>query len=147
MPAQTAPPLVVTPDQLRALERMARSDSLPERQVIEARALVRAAGGMANILIAGELGVSPGRVRRWRTRFECRGVGGVGTIAPGRGPKRQVPDGTVAEIVRVTREERPRDGATHWTTRTLAKEMGVHRELVRRVWKDHGLTPVKTPVK
>src|SRR5437870_5606255 len=87
----------------------------------------------------GQLAVSPDRIRRWRRRFERERVAGVGTTAPGRGRKPSLAEGTVAEIVRMTLHERPADGATHWTTRTLAAEFGVSRETVRRVWTDHGL--------
>ena len=120
---------------------MARSTSLPARAVIEARGLVLAADGVPTLRVAKQLGVSPGRVRRWRARFEAEGVAGVGRIAPGRGRKPWLPAGTVAEIVRVTREQRPEDGSTHWSTRTLARRIGVNRETVRRVWRDHGLKP------
>jgi len=120
---------------------MARSTSLPERQVVQARGLVLAADGLPTLRVAERLGVSPDRVRRWRARFEQQGLGGVGQIAPGRGRKPWLPQGTVAEIVRLTREERPDDGSTHWSTRSLAARVGVNRETVRRVWRDHGLKP------
>ena len=124
-----------------ALDRIARSGSLPQREVIAARGLVRAADGAGNLTIAKELGVSAARVRRWRERFAVGGIAEVVRVAPGRGPKRRIADGTVAEIVRVTREERPPDGSTHWSTRTLAAHLGLHREFVRKVWADHGLAP------
>jgi transposase len=141
MPIRTAPPLAVTPEQRGVLTRISRSTSLPERQVIAARGLVLAAEGVATIEVARRLGVSADRVRRWRARFEATGIEGVGQVAPGRGRKPSLPEGTVAEIVRMTLEERPDDGSTHWTTRTLATALGVSRETVRRVWRDHGLRP------
>ena len=141
MPKLIASPLVVSAVQRRELERVARSGSRPEREVIAARGLVRAADGAGNLTIAKELGVSPARVRRWRERFAAGGLGEVVRVAAGRGPKRRIPDETVAEVVRATREERPADGSTHWSTRTLAARLGVNREFVRRVWADHGLTP------
>ncbi len=64
-------------------------------------------------------------------------------IAEGRGRESWLPDGTVAEIVRVTMKETPDDGSTHWTTRTLADRMGVGKDTVARVWRDHGLKPWK----
>ena len=123
------------------LERIARSSTLPAREVVEARGLVMAADGVATIRIAEALSVSPDRVRRWRRRFAERRVGGVGTVRPGRGRKRTLPAGTAAEIVRVTTTERPPDGSTQWTVRTLAAHLGVGRETVRRVWAGHGLRP------
>jgi transposase/transcriptional regulator with XRE-family HTH domain len=131
----------MTPDERRSLERMARSTTLAERMVVQARGLVMAADGVPTLRIAKTLGVSPDRVRRWRTRFGSQGVTGVGRIAPGRGRKPVLAEGTVAEIVRLTLEERPPDGSTHWSTRSLAEEVGVSRETVRRVWRDHGLRP------
>ncbi len=120
---------------------MSRSTTLPQRQVIAAKGLMFAADGVATIEVARRLGVSPDRVRRWRSGFEAQGVAGVGQIGPGRGRKPSLPEGKVAEIVRMTLEERPDDGSTHWSTRTLAPVVGVSRETVRRVWADHGLRP------
>ena len=141
MPIRTAPSLVVSAEQLLVLGRMARSTSLPLRQVLEARGLLLAAEGVPTLRVARQLGVSPDRVRRWRARFVERGLEGVGRVAPGRGRKPSLAAGTVAEIVRVTRQERPADSSTHWSTRTLAARLGVSRETVRRVWRDHGLKP------
>jgi len=141
MPPFPSPPLVVSAEERALLARMARSSTLPAREVIEARGLVLAVDGVATIRIAERLGVSPDRVRRWRRRFEHRRVAGIGTVAPGRGRKRSLPAGSVREILRVTASERPPDGATHWTTRTLAGYLGVGRETVRRVWAEHGLRP------
>jgi len=131
----------VSDDQRVALTQMARSTTLPQRKVIEARGLVLAADGVPTLRVAKQLGVSPDRVRRWRARFERDGVAGIARVAPGRGRKPWLPAGTVAEIVRVTLEERPADGSTRWSTRTLAARVGVNRETVRRVWRDHGLKP------
>jgi transposase len=141
MPNPTVVPLEVSAQERGALERMARSTSLPARVVLEAKGLVRAADGAPTIRVARELSVSPDRVRRWRRRFETERLSGIGRIAPGRGRKPTLPKGTVAEILRLTLTERPPDGSTHWSTRTLAEEVGVSRETVRRVWADHGLRP------
>jgi transposase len=65
----------------------------------------------------------------------------VGRIAPGRGRKSWLPEGTVAEVVRVTREETPDDTSTHWTTRSLAERFGIGKEAVARIWRDHRLKP------
>ena len=139
-----APPLAVTADEHAALTKMARSTTLPQRQVICARGLVMAADGVATIEVARRLQVSPDRVRRWRRRFEGERLAGVGRVAAGRGRKPWLPEGTAAEIVRLTCSERPDDGSTHWSTRSLAKVVGVSAETVRRVWREHGLQPWRT---
>lgn len=143
MPVITAPPLAMTDEQRAALERMARSTSLPHRTVVQAKALLLAAEGVPTNEVARRCSTSDVSVRAWRKRFAEQGVEGVGRIAPGRGRRSWLPEGTVAEVVRVTREETPADGSTHWTTRTLAKRLGVGKDTVARIWRDHNLKPWK----
>jgi len=50
---------------------------------------------------------------------------------------------TVAEVVRVTCLESPEDGSTHWTTRVLARRLGIGKDTVARIWRDHNLKPWK----
>lgn len=139
----TAPALPVTDEQRIALKRMSASSTLPHRQVVQARALSWAAEGVANEEIARRCEVDSDTVRRWRSRFADRGVDGIGVIAKGRGRKPQLPEGTVAEIVRVTCHETPDDSGTHWTTRSLAKKFGVGKDTIAGVWADHHLRPWK----
>ena len=125
---------------------MARSMSLPHRSVRQAKALLWAAEGVANEEIARRSGVDADTVRRWRQRFEESGVEGVGMIAKGRGRKSWLPEGTVAEVVRLTCQTVPPDGSTQWSTRTLGDYLGVGKDTVARIWRDHNLRPwqVKT---
>ncbi|MFH2071556.1 MAG: IS630 family transposase [Actinomycetota bacterium] len=127
-----------------ALEAMARSTVLAHRQVIQAKALLWAAEGVANAEIARRSHATPDTVRRWRVRFAGQGVAGVGVIAPGRGRRSWLAEGTVAEVVRVTLEESPDDTSTHWTTRSLAKRLGVGKDTVARIWRAHNLKPWRT---
>jgi transposase len=144
MPIVTAVPLAATDEQRRALERMAKSTSLPHRTVVQARALLLAADGVATNEVARRCATTNESVRAWRRRFERDGVGGVGRIAPGRGRRAWLPEGTVAEVVRVTREETPDDTSTHWTTRSLADRFGIGKDTVARIWRDHQLKPWRT---
>jgi transposase len=137
----TAPALPVTDEQRAELKRMAASSTLPHRQVVQAKALLWAADGVANQEIARRCEVDSDAVRRWRARFAELGVDGVGVIAKGRGRKPGLPEGMVAEIVRVTCQERPVDTSTHWTTRSLAEKFGVGKDAIARVWADHNLKP------
>lgn len=136
-----AAPLVMSGEQRVAVERVARSMSLPHRSVNQARGLLAAADGVANEEIARRCGVDSDTVRRWRRRFEVAGVEGIGRIAKGRGRKPILAEGTVAEVVRVTHQELPDDGSTHWSTRRLAERFGIGKDTVARIWADHGLQP------
>jgi len=133
----------VSADQRSALVRMSRSTSLPHRAVVQARGLLLAADGVANQEIARRCEVDSDTVRRWRTRFADKGVDGVGVIAKGRGRKPSIPAGTVEEVVRLTQQERPADGSTHWSTRSMAAHVGIGKDAVARIWADHGLKPSK----
>jgi transposase len=135
--------LLVSDEQRVELRRMAASTALPHRQVVQARGLLLAADGVANQEIARRCEVDSDAVRRWRARFAEKGVAGVGVIAKGRGRKSGLPEGTVAEIVRVTCHEKPADGGTHWTTRTLAQRFGLGKDTIAKVWADHNLKPWK----
>ena len=138
-----AAPLSVTDSDRVELTRMASSTVLAHRVVVQAKALLWAAEGVANDEIGRRCGVDSDSARRWRSRFAEKGVAGVGVIAKGRGRKPSLPPGTVAEVLRLTREELPADGSTHWSTRTLAARVGIGKDTVARIWADHGLKPWK----
>jgi transposase len=142
MPVMIAAALVVSDEDRVVLERWARSTVEPHRRVVQAKALLLAGDGVANEEIARRCETTPDTVRRWRARFVEAGVDGVGVIASGRGRKSWLPDGvTVAEVVRVTREELPDDTSTHWSTRSLAERFGIGKDSVARIWRDHQLKP------
>ena len=123
---------------------MSRSTSRPHRVVVQAKALLLATDGVANAEIARRCQVDADAVRRWRTRFAADGPAKVGVIAKGRGRKPSLPPGTVEEVLRLTHKERPVDGSTHWSTRTLAARVGIGKDAVAKIWADHHLKPWQT---
>ncbi|WP_342341930.1 MULTISPECIES: IS630 family transposase [unclassified Rhodococcus (in: high G+C Gram-positive bacteria)] len=133
--------LSVSDEQRAELRRMAVSTTLPHRKVVQARALLWAGDGVANAEIARRCQVTPEAVRRWRSRFVEEGTSGVGTVAKGRGRKPSLPAGTVEEVLRLTHQERPADGSTHWSTRTMAARVGIGKDSVAKIWADHNLKP------
>lgn len=137
----SAPPLEVTDEQRSALERMARSSSLPHRTVLQAKGLLLSADGVAIYEVARRLEVAPNSVRQWRRRFVDQGVDGVGRIAKGRGRKPWLPDGTVPAVVNDTLYSSPDDGSTEWSTRSMAERFGIGKDTVARIWRDHNLRP------
>src|SRR5712691_11584601 len=110
MPVMVAAPLKVTKRQRSDLEVIARSRSLPHRKVVQAKALLLAADGVANEEIARRCDTTPDTVRRWRAKFAEGGVEAVGTIAPGRGRKPEIPQKTVDAVVNDTLHTLPDDG-------------------------------------
>ena len=137
----TAEALEISPDQRIELESMAKSHTLPHRQVRQARALLLAGEGIGNEEIARRSEASTKTVRRWRTRFALDGVDGVGRIRPGRGRPPQIPDEMIEAIVNDTLHTLPEDGTTHWSTRTLADRFGVGKDTVARIWRARNIKP------
>ena len=81
MPVMSAPALPVTQTQRAQLQKMATSTTLPHRKVVQARALLWAAQGLANQEIARRCEVDSDTVRRWRKRFTDKGIDGIGATA------------------------------------------------------------------
>jgi transposase len=127
------------------LDKLAKSQSAPHREVARAKALLLATEGVANTAIAAQLQVSPASVTAWRARFVTEGVAKIGRVRAGRGRKPTIPKETVDEIVRLTQESTP-VGETHWSCRSMAKAAHVSPATVQRVWSARGLKPhlVKT---
>jgi transposase len=141
MPLVIADPLSMTDEQREALGTIARSTSLPHRKVVQAQALLLAADGVATNEVARRCHTTNDSVRAWRRRFVEHGVEGVGRIAPGRGRRSWLPEGTVAAVVHDTLHATPDDGSTHWTTRLMAARFGIGKDTVARIWRDHKLKP------
>jgi transposase len=141
MSRRPAPPLPMSAEQRSTLEAMARSTALPHRAVIQSKALLWASDGLANDQIARRCQVDSDAIRRWRHRFAQEGTAGVGRIAKGRGRKPSLPHGISAEVMRVTRQVPPPDGGTHWTSRRLAAYLGVGKDTVAQIWRDHEVKP------
>ena len=125
--------------QRRQLEAFAGSRSLPHAQVERAKIVLLAADGIHNIRIAAQLGTTRETVGKWRQRFGQQGIQGLyDELRPGR--PRSVQDERVAALIRRTLETKP-VGATHWSCRSMAQEIGVSKSTVQRVWNAFGLQP------
>lgn len=133
-------PCVVTEEQRATLESWARGRSTPARLVERSKIVLASAKGLTLREIADEVGCGFKTAHLWKTRFDALGVAGIEKDAPRGGRPRSVPDSVVRTIVKKTTQSKP-VGSTHWSTRTLGKEVGVSKETVRRVWREHGLKP------
>ena len=140
--AMSAPaaPLPLTVGERETLEALERSRTAQHQQVLQAKVLLQAADGIANAVIAEEVGVTAFTVRAWRKRFSEHGLAGLGMVREGRGRKPSISEETIAEIVRLTTTTTPQ-GHTHWSCRTMAAQVGVSSATVQRIWSDLGLQP------
>jgi len=60
--------------------------------------------------------------------------------APRPGAPRSIDDARVDAVIAKTLESVPTD-ATHWSTRTMAREMSLSQTAVSRIWRAFGLQP------
>ena len=123
------------------LQRWSRGRSTPARLVDRAKIVLSAADGLENKDIAPELGINVKTVSLWRRRFSKGGLSAIEKDAPRPGRRATVQYGAIeALVVRKTTQEDPTN-ATHWSTRTMAAEVGISPASVRRIWKRNGLKP------
>ncbi len=135
-----APAITLSSDQQATLEQWARSRSLPARMVERARIVLLAAEGQQDKQIASAMKITPKKVSRWRSRFLTLGLAGLERDAsrPGRTPK--ITASLARRVVRMTTQQKPAN-ATHWSTRSMARAVGISEASVRRIWRRHGLKP------
>ena len=121
------------------LEGWARRPKSAQALALRSRIVLAADEGLKNTEIAERLGIAHGSVRKWRNRFAEHGLDGL-TDEPRPGRPRTVTDEKVEEVIVKTLETTPRD-ATHWSTRSMAKEVGLTQSAVSRIWRAFGLAP------
>lgn len=132
-------PLTVTDSERETLERWSKRPTSPMGIARRARIVLLAADGLSNNEVAARVDVHQATVVKWRKRFLERGLDGLWD-EPRPGAPRTIGDAEVEEVIVRTLEDKPRD-ATHWSTRDLAKEVGMSPSSVGRIWRAFGLKP------
>lgn len=140
LPMRVARPILLSPEQKQALEQCARSRSMAVRAVERARIVLLAAAGKQDKEIAAELGVTAHKAARWRNRYLDGGMEALEKDAPRPGRTPRISAALLKKVIHKTTQEQPR-AATHWSTRSMAAEVGVSETTVRRIWRKHGLKP------
>ena len=134
---RVAPEIVLTSEEHTELTKLARSKLSSVRLAQRARIVLLAAEGMQNKTIAQQLGVGRVQVARWRERYAESRLAGIERDLPRGAPPAKV---DVARLVELTTQTKPK-AATHWSTRTMAAELGVSAASVSRHWRANGLKP------
>lgn len=132
-------PITLTADERVKLTDWANRPTSAQRLATRARIVLHAADGQPNTAIAAHLRLTLPTVRKWRERFAARRLDGL-TDDPRPGTPRAITDAQVEAAVTRTLESKPAD-ATHWSTRTLARDLGLSQTAVSRIWRAFGLKP------
>ena len=135
-----AAPLAVDAGQRQQLETLVRAGTTPQRVARRCQVILLASQGVANHAIAQHTGLSRPTVLATRAAFVRRGVEAL-RHRPRRKRRGRVLTPEVEQrILYTTLTTRPAHG-THWSVRTLAKQLGVSRMMVQRVWQRHEIQP------
>jgi len=121
------------------LEAWARRRKSAQAVALRSRIVLLAAEGLKNTEIAERLAVTRPTVTRWRSRFAADRLDGL-LDEPRPGRPRTVSDEQVEQVIARTLESTPKN-ATHWSTRSMAAEIGLTQSAVLRIWHAFGLQP------
>jgi transposase len=133
------PELALTEDERATLQRWARRAKSSQALALRCRILLACAEGVSNAAVAARLGISKPTVTKWRSRFVARRLEGLAD-EPRPGAARTITDDQVEQVLVMTLETTPAD-ATHWSTRSLARQLGMSQSAISRIWRAFGLKP------
>lgn len=133
----------LTTEQRAELETWVRRGATPRKQAQRAEMILLTADGVPSSEIVRRVRTSYPTLTRWRNRFDEAGVEGLRkgkTRSPGIAP---LPQAKVDEVLTLTATGRPAD-ATHWSTRKMARQVGISAAKVSDIWRAAGLKPHQT---
>jgi transposase len=139
MPIPSAVEIVLSDEERAVLESWTARRKTAQAVALRARIVLAAAGQLTNGEIAEVEGISRATVTKWRGRFAAKRLEGL-LDEPRPGRPRTITDEQVEGVVITTLESKPKN-ATHWSTRSMAKEVGVTADAVMRIWHAFGLQP------
>jgi transposase len=125
------------------LERWVAAHRTPQQVSQRCQIVLAAAQGQQDKSIALNLEINYKTVALWRNRFRAEGPDCLWEVAEGRGRKAQFTPEDIERIVEATLQTKP-TGATHWSCRTMAKQQGVSKATINRIWQSHHLQPHRT---
>jgi transposase len=131
--------LGLAPKEHKELRDRVRSRTLPAEDVRRARLILLLAQGKSYLTIRRLLGCNANFISRWKSRFEAERLAGLYSRHSGRAAEKRTP-ALEARILEWTRRSAA-DGSTHWSSRKLARHLGVSHMMVARVWRRAGLKP------
>lgn len=133
--------IVLTEEERAELESRLRAQTLRVSDARCARLVLMLADGCSHAVIRERLGCNRDYITRWKSRFL---EGGLGALYPRHQGSRRDQDSLrrEARILKATMKP-PTDGTTHWSTRRLAKALGVNHMQVARTWARAGLEPYR----
>lgn len=132
--------VVLTAKQRRELERCVARAAESAQEIRRAQVVLWSADGVSGAEIARRLQLSAEAVSRIRRRFVETGIAGLATRPKAGRKDHAVPAATVERLVDLAMSPPPA-GRSRWTTRLLAKAVGLTAGCVSDVLRRHELKP------
>jgi putative transposase len=134
--------LTISSEERAHLLAITRSRSLSAALTLRAKIVLACERESSNAVVSTQLGVGPHTIGKWRNRFITDRIEGLyDEMRSGR--PRTVEDEAVAELITKTLSRKPK-AATHWSVRGIAKETGIAKSTVHRLFQLFGLQPHRT---
>ena len=131
--------LLLTESEREQLMVWSRRRKTAQALALRSRIVLACSTGAENQAVAQELNVAKQTVSKWRGRFSKMRLEGLHD-APRSGTPRTIDDTRVDAVIARTLETRPAN-ATHWSTRSMAKETKLSQTAISRIWRAFGLQP------
>jgi transposase len=132
--------LVLSDEERETLLRWSRRAKTSQALALRCRIVLACAENKSNKEVAAEVGVWPQTVGQWRARFVAKRLEGLAD-EPRPGQPRKITDEQVEAVIVKTLEQTPPNNDTHWSTRSMAKAVGLNQTAVSRIWRAFGLKP------
>ena len=132
-------PLFLTVEDRAQLVGWSKRPKTAQALAMRSRIVLMAADGLSNTVIASQLRTMQHTVSKWRRRYLQSGLDGL-LDEPRPGTSHKLSDLDVERVLTLTLESTPAD-ATHWSTRSLAKRVGLSRNSIHRIWQAFSLAP------
>ena len=131
--------LMLSETEREQLEALMLRRKTAQALALRARIVLACAEGADNKVVAARQRVTPQTVSKWRARFVEQRLDGL-LDAPRPGAPRSIDDTRIDAVIAKTLESVPA-GATHWSTRSMARDAGLSQTAVSRIWRAFGLQP------
>jgi transposase len=132
-------PLNLTPEEKEKLVQLARRPKSAQAIAMRARIVLGCDEGLRNGAVAKKLHITGATVCKWRERFRVNRLEGL-LDEPRPGAPRSITDAQVEQVVTKTLESMP-ENSTHWSSRLMAKKIGLSQTAIVRIWHAFGLQP------
>jgi transposase/transposase-like protein len=133
--------VVLTDEERLTLVRLTKRSRVNRALAFRAR-IVLACADASDTVVVRRLRTTKTTVAKWRSQFAARRLAGL-YDEPRVGAPRTITDEAVEALIVKTLETTP-PGETHWSTRSMAKAVGISHTMVGRIWRTFRLQPHRT---